>query len=155
MKRFIVAIGAFMLLAGLFGSAVMAAPPVHQASGGGTVDYAGARNTHAFTARIDADGKVQGQAEFQLRYLDLTIHVEIDCLAVVGNNAWLGGTITHSSNPALEGEPVLFRVQDNGEGHAAPQDMTSQIVIGPTLPSCTTTPPLGLIPWTNGNVQVR
>ena len=47
--------------------------PVHRASGGGTVEYAGALNTHAFTAQVDADGNVKGQAEFQLRYIDTTV----------------------------------------------------------------------------------
>jgi len=132
------------------------AGPVHWASGGGTVEYAGALNTHAFTAQIDSDGSVKGQAEFQLRYIDTTIHVEVNCLTVVGNEAWVGGTITRSSNPAQVGVglPVLFRVQDNGEGDGHPPDLTSQLVWG-AGPSCSTTPPFGLIEWTNGNVQVR
>jgi len=140
MRKLTVPSCATTLLASLFcASVAIAAPPVHMASGGGTVDDAGARNTHGFTAQIDAAGNVRGQAEFQLRYLDLTIHVEITCLAVVGNDAWLGGTITTSSDPALVGQQVLFRVQDNGEGGAAPPDMTSQIVIGVVVPPCTTT----------------
>jgi len=131
-------------------------PRVHWASGGGTVEYAGALNTHAFTAQVDADGNVTGQAEFQLRYIDTTVHAEVHCLEVVGNNAWIGGTITRSSNPAQVGLglDILFRVQDNGEGAAHPPDMTSQLEWG-AVPSCSTAPPLGLIEWTNGNVQVR
>ena len=129
---------------------------VHSASGGGTVEYAGTLNTHTFTAQIDADGIVTGQAEFQLRYIDTTIHAEVNCLTVVGNDAWIGGTITRSSNPAVVGPglDILFRVRDNGEGAAHPPDMTSQLVWG-AVPSCNTAPPLGLIPWTNGNVQVK
>ena len=162
MAKFISAMGAAAVLTSLLVASVCtAAPPVHSARGGGTIDYADARNTHAFTAQIDADGHVKGEAEFQLRYLNLTLHVEVDCLAVVGNDAWIGGEITISSNPALVGQRVLFRVQDNGEG-AGPPDATSQVVIGggPSVdgigvPPCTLTPPLALIPWTNGNVQVR
>jgi hypothetical protein len=141
------------------------AAPVHWASGAGTVEYAGALNTHAFTAQVDADGNAKGQAEFQLRYIDTTVHVEVNCLAVVGNEAWIGGIITRSSNPAQVGLGlhILFRVQDNGEGFRAqpngagdarPPDMTSQLEWG-AVPSCDTTPPLGLIEWTHGNVQVR
>ena len=132
------------------------AAPVHWASGGGTVEYAGALNTHAFTAQVDADGNAKGEAEFQLRYIDTTVHVEVNCLAVVGNEAWIGGTITRSSNPSQVGLGlhILFRVQDNGEGDPSHPDMTSPLVWG-AVPSCNTTPPLGLIAWTHGNVQVK
>jgi len=165
MKTLLVTTAAATLLvvlvgAGTAGSGLledrMHGPRVHWASGGGTVEYAGALNTHAFTAQIDADGNVTGQAEFQLRYIDTTVHAEVHCLEVVGNNAWIGGTITRSSNPAQVGLglDILFRVQDYGEVAAHPPDMTSQLEWG-AVPSCSTAPPLGLIEWTNGNVQVR
>ena len=166
MKTLLMTIAAASLLAAPV--SVGAAGPVHGVSGGGTIEYGGALNTHAFTAQVDADGNVRGQAEFQLRYIDTTIHAEVNCLAVVGNTAWIGGTITRSSNPAVVGPGlgVLFQVQDNGEGDAPlraephgqprrdPPDMTSQLVWG-VVPSCNTTPPLGLIEWTHGNVQVK
>ena len=159
MKTLLVTIGAATLLAALVsarGPVQWSEDPVHRASGGGTVEYGGALNTHAFTAQIDANGNVKGQAEFQMRYIDTTIHAELNCLAVVGHDAWIGGTITRSSNPAVVGLglDILFRVQDNGEGDAHPPDMTSQLVWG-AVPSCDTTPPLGLIEWTNGNVHVK
>jgi hypothetical protein len=165
MKTLLVTIAAATLLAvfvdaGTAGRGLLeagsASTSVHRVSGGGTVEYAGALNTHAFTAQSDADGNVNGQAEFQLRYIDTTVHVEVTCLAVVGNDAWIGGTVTRSSNPAQVGPglQILFRVQDNGEGNAHPPDMTSQLVWG-AVPSCSSTPPLGLIEWTNGNVQVK
>ena len=173
MKTLLVTIGAATLLAALVsarGPVQWSEDPVHRASGGGTVEYAGAINTHVFTAQIDADGNIKGQAEFQLRYIDTTIHAEVNCLAVVGNDAWIGGTITRSSNPAVVGLglDILFRVQDNGEGDAPPRwaghsqhrrepsdpDMTSQLVWG-AVPPCDTTPLLSLIEWTNGNVHVK
>ena len=159
MKTLLVTIGAATLLAALVsarGPVQWSEDPVHRASGGGTVEYGGALNTHAFTAQIDANGNVKGQAEFQLRYIDTTIHAEVNCLAVVGNDAWIGGTITRSSNPAVVGLGlhILFRVQDNGEGDAHPPDMTSQLVWG-AVPPCDTTPLLSLIEWTNGNVHVK
>jgi hypothetical protein len=154
MRTLVVTIAAATLLAVLV--SVGTAGPVYLVSGGGTVEYAGALNSHAFTAQIDADGNVRGQAEFQLRYIGTTIHAEVNCLDVVGNDAWIGGTITRSSKPAVVGLglDILFRVQDNGEDDAPPADMTSQLLWG-AVPSCNTTPPLGLIGWTNGNVQVK
>jgi hypothetical protein len=163
MKTLLVTIAAATLLAVLVSAGTAGrefledgSAPVHWASGGGTVEYAGALNTHAFIAQIDAGGNVKGQAEFQLRYIDTTVHAEVNCLTVVGNNAWIGGTITRTSNPAQVGLglQILFQVQDNGEGDAHPPDMTSPLVWG-AVPSCSATPPLGLIEWTNGNVQVK
>jgi hypothetical protein len=153
MKTLLITIAAATVLAL---ASVGTAGPVHRASGGGIVEYGGALNTHAFTAQVDADGNARGQAEFQLRYIDTTVHAEIDCLAVVGNEAWIGGTVTRSSNPAQVGLGlrILFQVQDNGEGFAVAPDMTSQLVWG-AVPSCNTTPPLGVIEWFKGNVQVR
>ncbi|HEY2956260.1 MAG TPA: hypothetical protein VGK89_13565 [Candidatus Eisenbacteria bacterium] len=157
MKSILVTFGAATLLAALVCVSVSTAGPgVHRVSGGGTVEYAGTLNTHAFTAQIDADGNVKGQAEFQLRYVNATIHAEVNCLTVVDNDAWIGGTITRSSNPAVVGPGlgILFQVHDGGEGDAPQPDMTSPLVWG-AVPSCNTTPPLGLIEWTNGNVQVK
>ena len=146
---------AIITLAGILATgATLAVRPVHQATGGGTVDDHGVHDTHAFAARIDGSGNVFGEAEFQLRSLGLTMHVDVACLSVVGNNAWLSGTITTSSDRTRVGQQVLFRVEDNGEGEGA-TDRTSRIAIGLTVPPCTTTPPLGLVPWTNGNVQVK
>ena len=154
MKPFLVTIAVPTFLSILVG--VGTAGPVHWASGGGTIVYGGALNTHTFTAQVDADGHVEGQAEFQLRYIDTTIHVVVNCLTVVGSEAWIGGTITRSSNPDQVGPGlhILFRVQDNGEGDAHAPDRTSQLEWG-AVPSCDATPPLGLIEWTHGNVQVR
>src|SRR2546427_3033079 len=77
MKTLLVTIGAATLLAALVsarGPVQWSEDPVHRVSGGGTVEYGGALNTHAFTAQIDANGNVKGQAEFQMRYIDTTMH---------------------------------------------------------------------------------
>ena len=146
----------FLLFAGVFLPGIsLAAPPVHQVSGGGTVEYAGALNVHSFAAQKDGDGDVRGQAEFQLR--DLKLEVEIGCLSVIDNTAWLGGIIRDATDATLVGQVVLFRVRDNsvaGEEEKG-ADMTSQLLIGVTVPECGTTPPFGLISWTSGNVSVR
>lgn len=130
-----------------------AAPPVHMASGGGTVDVNGALSTIAFTAHVDAAGAVNGQAQFQLRDQDLRLHVDVDCLSVLGNEAWIGGVVTLSNDPTRVGTRVLWRVQDNGEGGGA-IDQTSLPVPG-TPGDCLQQPALPLVPWTNGNVQVK
>jgi hypothetical protein len=64
MKRLLVTITAATLLAVLVSAGTAGeSTPIHWVSGGGTVEYAGALNTHAFSAQIDADGNVKGQAD--------------------------------------------------------------------------------------------
>ena len=141
----------FMLL--LVSGVAQAAPPVHMATGGGTVEAGGGLNTIAFTAQVDDAGAVKGQAQFQLRNQDLRLHVDVDCLSVLGNEAWIGGVVTQSNDPARIGTRVLWRVQDNGEGGGA-TDQTSLPVPG-APGDCLLQSALPLVPWTNGNVQVK
>ena len=139
----------------LLASVAWAAPPVHQATGGGTIEFNSSLETIAFTAQIDAAGDVKGQAEFQLRDLSLTFHVVVDCLQVSGVNAWISGLISTSNDPTLVGQRVLWQVQDNGEGDASSPDQVSlPVQFNPTAP-CQSQATLPLVPWTNGNVQVR
>jgi len=153
MRKPIQAIGVTSCL--LLASIAWAAPPANQASGGGTIAFNDSLDTIAFTAQIDAAGAVKGQAEFQLRDQSLTFHVVVDCLQVSGVNAWISGLISTSNDPARVGQRVLWQVQDNGEGNAASPDQVSLPVQFNPLTSCQTQPTLQLVPWTNGNVQVR
>ncbi|HEY2954002.1 MAG TPA: hypothetical protein VGK89_01990 [Candidatus Eisenbacteria bacterium] len=155
MRKDIIAGFSIMLLAGVLGASVaMATTAVHRASGGGTVDWPLARVTYGFTAEIDADGVVTGEAEFQHRDLGVHNHVEITCLTVIGNDAWIGGVIRESNIPELVGVQIVWRVQDNGEG-TGNVDKTSIVVPNTTLGDCNLMPALGLIPWTSGNVLVK
>jgi hypothetical protein len=139
----------------LLASVAFAAPPVHQATGGGTIQFNDSLDTIAFTAQIDAAGEVKGQAEFQLRDLNLTFHVVVDCLQVSGDNAWISGLISSASDPARVGQRVLWQVRDNGQGNASSLDQVSlPVQFNPTTP-CPGQPSLALVSWTNGNVQVR
>ena len=130
----------------------LAGPAVHRAEGGGTVAVGDFLDTIAFTAQIDDAGAVKGQAQFNLRSDDVEFHVEIDCLSVSGNQAWMEGVITESSDPGRVGSRVQWTVVDNGEGDGN-VDRTSLPVAG-SPGSCNQHPALTLIPWTNGNVQV-
>lgn len=102
-----------------------------------------------------ADGTVTGQWQdtfFGRGNPALAVHVEIDCLVVVGNEAWVSGVITH---PAfLAGLPAITRVSDNGTSANDPADQVSftSIDIGVT---CTDQPDLPLFDLINGQVTVQ
>ena len=99
-----------------------------------------------------ADGTVTGQWTDQFGQGQGGIHVQINCLFVRGNEAWVSGFITHGNfNGAdLSGLPVITRVQDNGKTG----DAISFSFIGNPA-ACTTAPPLPLAPMTAGQVKVR
>lgn len=137
-------------------------PVVNSATGSGhMVRPDGTVRSFSFSARKYADGSVNGQLQLNSRSFDVFVHIEIDCLRVVGNTAYMSGRITHTSNPA-EGEiGELNRaiVRDNGEGHGV-IDQVSRIPANPGNVDQRTCldANLDLFPLRDvhsGNVQVR
>lgn len=98
------------------------------------------------------DGTVTGQWTDQFGQGQGGIHVQINCLSVNGNEAWVSGFVTSGTfaGADLSGLPVITRVQDNGKTG----DQISFSFIGNPA-SCTTQPPLALVPMTAGQVIVR
>jgi hypothetical protein len=139
--------------------------PVYQVSGGGTVvreDAAGTRrSTYAFHATIDATGAVSGTAEIHFTSTPAHLHIDVQCVVVEGNEAWLSGPVTRSDNPDFYlGGVWLWRVQDNGQGESAEPDRISSFVWRPEQnypPSACVWQPesMAMDPWTNGDVEIR
>jgi hypothetical protein len=124
------------------------------ASGQGTLTVLGERRTFSFHALTKKNGTVTGSFTLQSRHSDTFIKASLNCLQVVGSNARLSGTVTHSNNPALVGLAVLFAAQDNGEGANDPPDELSLAAVGGPF-NCTNFP--GVIPMNpieGGNIQV-
>lgn len=85
------------------------------------------------------------------------VHIDIDCLVVVGNQAWFSGPARRFVLGGVEQPPGLylaFRVEDNGEGANAPPDQAS-IAFGSPPMGCSLMPLFPLTPSANGNIQVR
>lgn len=71
----------------------------------------------SMVANKGTDTSVKGQAEVKYPKDRGSFHVEISCLSVWGNEAWVGGTVTRSSfDPFPEGQEIVWTVADNGEG---------------------------------------
>jgi len=130
---------------------------VESARGGGHWHVAPtALRTFAFTAKKRADGTVQGQ--YQINNRDVSgskEHGTVTCLAVDGDEAWIGGVITHSSIPDREGMRRVFQVVDRGEGSGDPPDQASMLIMGATAAECHTMPWLAPQDLEGGNIQVR
>ena len=95
---------------------------------------------------------------------EVTVHAEVTCVSVVGNQAWVGSRITQFARdgeavPARVGRPMIFSVMDVGEGGGA-TDLAS-LVFFPSASAgdfefCNTRPAVPVLrPSENGNIQVK
>jgi hypothetical protein len=91
----------------------------------------------SLTATIFADGGMSG--EYSDRFSrGLGFHAVIDCVSIVGNEAWVSGWIVRGIVPDLvtgepvdvTGWPVAARVRDNGTSANTPADQISWSQIG-------------------------
>ena len=130
---------------------------LESARGGGHFHViGGALRTFAFTAKNRADGSTQGQYQVDNRDVSGSReHGTITCLEDDGNEAWIGGVITHSSLPGREGTPRVFRVVDNGEGSGYRPDQASMFAVGDAVLTCHARPMLWAQDLEGGNIQVR
>ena len=149
----------------LFGFAfllfVCAAPLLAQQSGSmanGSIDYdsAGVPQSLQFRAHLhDGSGPVDGTIKFDgtVDGNPVTATVTVDCLVVSGNQAFMAGAITDSSDPLLIGQRSYLSVEDNGQGKnpATPDRFTFILVSGADCH-------IAILPSqnvTNGHVHVK
>ena len=133
------------------------------ATGHGNALVDGELRTFSFAAVTQNDGTATGQAVVINRAQESRTHIEIVCLNVIGDRAYLGGYITGSDVDSEVGLPVIFAVEDNGQGAGADADVMTLVLVGDPgdVPDCHD-PVLVelldsylLIPVEEGNIQVR
>jgi hypothetical protein len=97
-----------------------------------------------------AAGNPDSSASGRYRYREIDDGVPFDasgpitCMTVVGDQAWIGGTITDSNDPTVIGAGSWWHVTDNGQGANDPPDITTFLGIGTlaqTQAFCDTYPP--------------
>jgi hypothetical protein len=103
-------------------------------------------------ALAKGDGTMTGEWTDQFGHGNGGVHVDVDCVEVLGNEAWISGVITHSQQ--FEGLFALTRVQDNGTSEHEPPDQISFTFILANPVSCHLRPALPLFPLTGGEVKV-
>lgn len=97
----------------------------------------------------------------ELTALDLFFTVDVSCMSIVGNTAWVGGIISDTNASFVQvGSVSYFYAIDNGEGSAAPADVVSTArfndIAGEDLRFCDEQPLLlPSFEIQQGNVQVR
>jgi len=133
---------------------------VASATGAGHITIGGELRTFSFTAQKDSSNNSRGQAELFNRSGGIRVHLDINCLSVVGNVATMSGTVSNSNatgEPFGTGNPIWFQVVDNGEGQNAPPDLISLVFFffGPPGVPCTSPLVPASIPIDGGNIQVH
>jgi hypothetical protein len=132
---------------------------------GGSVTFSGEdRGNAGFNAHRGADTSVKGQAEVHF-FGGTKIHIDVTCLSVWGDDAWLGGVTTRSDNDAYPvGLEWRWRVRDNGQGAAADQDQQGYYFYPgngefPLARTCALNPEGGfnavLFDITGGNIKIH
>jgi hypothetical protein len=115
----------------------------------------------SFSAERRVDGTTTGNARIDRQDLGISWNLDVTCLAVQGNTAWIAGIIRNASGPVIrEGTVSYFYVIDNGEGEGAAPDVASAVRIndlaGQDQEFCQLRPlALTPSPIAHGNVQVR
>jgi hypothetical protein len=157
---------AFVLVLGP--AALATGPVVHHVTAGGPdacvffgFEHPGCDGNFSLVANEYADGSVSGQYTDRFARGD-GFHAVIDCVSVVGNEAWVSGVITQGTftDPDtgeefdLTGLPVATRVRDNGTSGNEPADEISFSFIGDPTP-CTDQAPYPLNEAPEGQVRVR
>ncbi|HET9372348.1 MAG TPA: hypothetical protein VFO19_18930 [Vicinamibacterales bacterium] len=145
------------------GARLSAAPNAGAAAIGSAHTLSGGEpRTAAFAAVGLPDGSVSGEAQINVHALNVAWHTRIECLTVVGNRAFMGGTITESTNEAVvrTGTKSYFWVEDNGEEGGAAPDRISVAGVNETPEGLADFCGLvqNLLPGrdvVHGNVQVR
>lgn len=98
-------------------AATLSAGVVASATGSGITLAGGEIRVASFSVIKRADGRVSGQFQIDVKVLGVSWHTNVECLTVVGNMAFLGGTVTRSSGPPVTvGSKSYFWVRDNGTG---------------------------------------
>jgi len=135
-------------------------PPILVTGSGHIEAGAGLRN-FSFHAQQLPDGSVEGSYRILRTDLSTEFAVDVTCLSVVGNQAWVAGIISESDSPGvLLGTVSYFYAIDNGEGSNAQPDIVSLARVndraGEDILFCTTHPtvlPPRVVQF--GDVQIR
>jgi hypothetical protein len=155
----------------------LTAPTSIGASGAGASGYAEIHGTtvqgikdeiYSFTALSTGSGfAAMGQVAVHFLTFtnnEVTVHAEVTCVSVAGNQAWVGSRVTRfmrdgEAVPARVGQSMVFTVMDVGEDDGA-TDLASLVFFTSAsdgdLAFCNTRPAVPLLRQsTNGGIQVR
>jgi len=149
----LIAIFAFMLLLGNTNAYAAKAAKVRV----GSPDLAGpgADGNFSLIAQIDQAGNVSGEWQDAFTQ-NQGFHINVTCLTVVGNQAWVGGVVTQAANPAFVGIQARTLVVDGGLPNGG-GDTISFTFIFPNggAPDCAAQPAFPQTALNQGQVDIK
>jgi len=105
----------------------------HSATGGGSTP-----SFHfGFTAQSHRNGKVAGSVTGNAEVVFAApnpghLHIDVNCLEIVGNDAYMSGVLSYSAFGLTKGTEMLFGIQDDES--TAKADLISDIYFSPAPP---------------------
>ena len=105
----------------------------HSATGGGST-----QSFHfGFTAQSHRNGNVAGSVTGNAEVVFVApnpghLHIDVNCLEIVGNDAYVSGVLSYSAFGLTQGTEMLFAIQDDDS--AAKADLISDIYFSPAPP---------------------
>ena len=151
MKR-VVALAALALAT----AAPAAAAAGASASGSGTVLFGNTIEHIAFTAQQLTGTAATGEATIIDASAGVRVHVDVNCLNVIGNYAIVSGIVTQSSDPTAVavGSQAIFAVVDSGQGGGRDFASIANFYAVGTGVDCSVPSEFDLVP-VNGNFRVE
>ena len=151
MKR-VVAVAALALAT----AAPAAAAAGASASGSGTVLFGNTIEHIAFTAQQLTGTAATGEATIIDASAGVRVHVDVNCLNVIGNYAIVSGVVTQSSDPTAVpvGSEAIFAVVDSGQGGGRDFASIANFYAVGTGVDCSVPSEFDLVP-VNGNFRVE
>jgi hypothetical protein len=105
----------------------------HSATGGGSTQFF----HFGFTAQSHRNGNVAGSVTGNAEVVYVgpnggPLHIDVNCLEIVGNNAYMSGVLVKSAFGLAKGTEMLFGVRDDDSSSKA--DLISDIFFSPAPP---------------------
>ncbi|MFN0180314.1 MAG: hypothetical protein ACKVZ0_16055 [Gemmatimonadales bacterium] len=102
--------------------------PIFTGSGHTDLPVSGDMRNFTFHAVTHPNGTVSGSYRLARHDIDAWFRVDVTCMSVQGNTAWVGGIIAETNVPNLirVGTVSYFFATDNGEGAGSPPDRLSR-----------------------------
>lgn len=105
----------------------------HSATGGGSAQFF----HFGFTAQSHRNGNVPGSVTGNAQVVFVApnggpLHIDVNCLVIVGNDAYMSGKLAKSAFGLAQGTEMLFGVQDDDSASKA--DLISDIFFSPAPP---------------------
>jgi len=105
----------------------------HSATGGGSAQFF----SFGFSAQLHRNGNVGGSVTGNAQVVFVApnggpLHIDVNCLEIVGNDAYVSGKLAKSAFGLAQGTEMLFGVQDDDSASKA--DLISDIFFSPAPP---------------------